>query len=327
MKVALVIGGISAEREVSLLSGKAMLNALIELGVDYKIIDPALGSIQPEKESDFFELIENPGDSRKYIECIQSELFDDVDVALLGLHGHYGEDGKIQALLEMRKIKYTGSGVLSSALAMDKSLSKVMFQHFNVATPKWFLINKRDFDVKLISQKVEKFFGYPCIVKPNQQGSTFGLTVCENSGMLEDAINFAFQYDSAVFAEEYINGRELTVGVLENRAFPVLEIKPKHKLYDYECKYTAGMTEYFVPADLPEKVSRQIRQQALLAFHSVGCAHYGRVDFMLNENNESFCLEVNTLPGMTGHSLLPKMAAAEGISFPQLVKKIIELAM
>ncbi len=326
MKVALIIGGISAEREVSLLSGKAMLNALKELKVDYKIVDPAFGVNQPKEENEFFEVKNNPGDSKKYIECIQSDIFDDVDVALLGLHGHYGEDGMIQALLEMRKIKYTGSDVLSSALAMDKSMSKIMFQHYNVTTPKWFVVKSFEKDVDLIIEKIDKFFGYPCIIKPNQQGSTIGLTVCENRNMVFDAVELAFTYDKSVLVEEYIEGRELTVGILENHTFPVLEIVPKHKLYDYECKYTDGMSEYLVPANIPEELNKHIRHQALLAFYSVGCKNYARVDFIVDKDLNTYCLEVNTLPGMTKHSLLPKMAAAEGISFPTLIKNIIDLA-
>ncbi|RMD49758.1 MAG: D-alanine--D-alanine ligase, partial [Ignavibacteria bacterium] len=174
MKVGLVLGGISDEREVSLLSGKAVLKAIKELNIDYKLIDPAFGKMQPENEEDFFKKVDNPRDSSKYIECIDSGLFDDVDVALLVLHGHFGEDGMIQALLEMKGVKYTGSGVLSSSLAMDKSMSKIMFQHFHVPTPKWFVVKHNTRDDNLIRSKIEKFFGYPCIIKPNQQGSTIG---------------------------------------------------------------------------------------------------------------------------------------------------------
>jgi D-alanine-D-alanine ligase len=327
MKVALIAGGISAEREISLLSGKAMLNALNELGMKYKIIDPALGAGQYSDEADYFNGKTIDLNKEKYIECVQSGLFDDVDTALLALHGQFGEDGLIQSLFELKGIKYTGSGALASALAMDKSMSKVMFRHYNVITPEWFSISSADNDLKLVKSNIADILGYPCVIKPNDQGSTIGLTVCKDESMVPDALDLAFKFGRSVIVEEFIPGREITIGILNDYAFPVLEIKPKHALYDFECKYSDGMCDYIVPADLPASVSEHIRRQSLLAYRSLGCSGYGRVDLRLNDKMEYYCLEVNTLPGMTSHSLLPKMAEAEGISYAELVKKILETAL
>ncbi|MFH1195958.1 MAG: D-alanine--D-alanine ligase [bacterium] len=323
--VALFLGGTSPERDVSKSSGKSILIALRELGYNVKVIDPAYGLNQPEKEEDFFAEKDYTMISNKnYIEVINSTLFDDVDIAMLGLHGRWGEDGTVQSLLELKGIKYTGCGILSSALAMDKSMTKIMFQHFDVATPKWFVVDKHEDNFHHIKERIKKFFGYPCIIKPNDQGSTVGLTVCRGEVEVESSIKSALQFSNKALIEEYISGREMTVGILGQHALPVLEIKPKHGLYDYECKYTTGMSEYFVPANIPEDVAVHLQHQALLAFNSVGCKNYARVDFRLTSDYKTFCLEVNTLPGMTSHSLVPKMAKAAGISFNELIDRIIK---
>lgn len=325
LNVALLLGGTSEEREVSKDSGKAIAKAIKELGYNLKLIDPAYGVNQPEAEELFYAAEDYaPLSNENYIKAVDSDLFKDVDLAFIGLHGQFGEDGTIQALLGLKGIKYTGAKLLSSSLAMDKIKSKILFQHYDVHTPKWFVTDKHDEDYALIKNKIKKFFGFPCIIKSNDQGSTFGLTVCRGESEVEEAVKFALKYSDKALIEEYIPGRELTVGILGQQVLPVLEIKPKHGLYDYECKYTDGMSEYIVPADLPKEVASHLQHQALLAYNSVNCSNYGRVDFRLNEKNESFCLEVNTLPGMTSHSLIPKMAKAVGISFNELIDKIIK---
>lgn len=326
--VALLLGGTSPEREVSISTSKSVLKTIYDLGYKVKVFDPSYGINQPKDELKFFE--ERPFteiSNRNYVELINSTLFDDVDVAFLGLHGKWGEDGTIQSLLELRGIKYTGSKVLSSALAMDKSNSKIMFQHFDVQTPKWFIVKKGYSDYNLIRQKIKKFFGYPCIVKPNDQGSTVGLTICRGDVEVETAVELALQHSNVALIEEYIAGRELTVAILGQQVLPVLEIKPKKGFYDYESKYTQGMSEYEVPANIPQKVAEHLQHQALLAFNSLGCSSYGRVDFRLTNDNKSFCLEVNTLPGMTSTSLVPKMAKAAGITFQDLIERIIKDAL
>ncbi len=325
IKIALLLGGTSSEREVSLSSGKSIYFTLKEAGYNVKLVDPAFGLNQPEKEEDFFTIKQLPKiQNENYIETVNSSLFDDVDLAFIALHGKWGEDGVIQSLLELRGIKYTGSGVLASAIAMDKCVSKILFQHFDVATPNWIMINARDYNIEKVTERIKKLFGFPCIVKPNDQGSTIGFSLVRNSSEVKGAVDLAFSYSDKILIEEFISGREIGVTVLDHTPLPVLEIKPRHNSYDYECKYTSGMSEYIVPAQIPELVANHLKQQALLAFNAIGGTGYGRMDFRLTEDMKCYCLEVNTLPGMTSTSLVPKMAKAAGISFIELLEKIIE---
>lgn len=326
--VALLLGGTSPEKEVSKSSSKSIMKALYDLGYKVKLINPAYGLNQPKEEQKYFEETEYTEISnRNYVEVINSTLFDDVDVAFIGLHGKWGEDGTIQSLLELRGTKYTGSKVLASSLAMDKCMAKVMFHHFDVATPKWFVVKKGENDFDLIKEKIKKFFGYPCVIKPNDSGSTIGLTICRGDVEVEQAILKAINFSNKILVEEYIAGRELTVAVLGQQVLPVLEIKPKSGFYDYSSKYTSGMTDYIVPAEIPPKVAEHLQHQALLAYNSVGCESYARVDFRLTKDYKNYCLEVNTLPGMTSTSLVPKMALAAGINFEQLIERIVKYAL
>ncbi|HEX2866822.1 MAG TPA: D-alanine--D-alanine ligase [Ignavibacteriales bacterium] len=328
VKIALLLGGTSPEREVSKHSGKSIYKALKDSGYNVIAIDPAYGLNQPKdaellfEDKDFAEI-----SNRNCITAINSPLLDGVDLAFLALHGRWGEDGTIQSLLELRGIKYTGSGVLASSLAMDKSMTKIMFQHYGVMTPKWFTVTPNDYDEEVAKDKVNKLLGYPCVIKPNEGGSTIGLTVCNNENEIDDAVKLALKYSESAVVEEFIPGREVTVTVLDKMALPVLEIRPKHELYDYECKYTQGMTEYIVPAELPDEVAGSLQEQAIMAFKAVGCRGYARFDFRLTEDNRMYCLEVNTLPGMTSTSLVPKMAKAMGMSFDELLEKIIKLSL
>ncbi len=326
--VALLLGGTSPEKEVSKSTAKSVMKALCHLGYKVKLINPAYGLNQPKEEEKYFEENEYTDISnRNYVEVVNSTLFDDVDVAFIALHGKWGEDGTIQSLLELRGIKYTGSKILASSLAMDKCMAKVMFQHFDVATPRWFVVHQKENDFDLIRSKIKKFFGYPCIIKPNDQGSTIGLTVCRGDVEVEQAVKNALEFSNKALVEEYIAGRELTVAVIGQQVLPVLEIKPKSGFYDYTSKYTAGMTEYIIPAEIPPKIAEHLQHQALLAFNSVGCESYARVDFRLTKDYKTYCLEVNTLPGMTSTSLVPKMAKAAGIGFEELIDRIVKSAL
>ncbi len=326
--VALLVGGTSPEREVSKNTGKSILNALQELGYNVKVIDPAFGLNQPKEIEIFFEEKDyTERSNRNFVEAINSTMFDDVDLAFIALHGKWGEDGVIQSLLELRGIKYTGSKVLASSLAMDKSMTKIMFQHFDVSTPRWFVVEKKENDYELVKMKIKNFFGYPCVIKPNDEGSTIGLTICRGDIEVVEAIQKAKEFSKKVLVEEYIPGHELTVAVIDQQALPVLEIKPKTGFYDYDNKYTSGRTDYIVPAEIPEKIAEHLKHQALLAFNSVGCESYARIDFRVTEEFKSYCLEVNTLPGMTSTSLVPKMAKAAGISFESLIDRIIKHAL
>jgi D-alanine-D-alanine ligase len=324
LNIALLVGGTSPERQVSKATGKSIFNALIDLGHSVKVIDPAYGLNQPKDEIKFFDEKDcTEISNRNQLEAINSTLLDNVDLAFIALHGKWGEDGTIQSLLEMRGIKYTGSKVLASSLAMNKCMTKIMFKHFDVNTPKWFVITRHENDYGLIREKIKKFFGYPCIIKPNDEGSTIGLSICRGDIEVEKAVKKALEFSSLALVEEYIAGRELTVAVIGQQVLPVLEIKPKDGFYDYEHKYTTGMSEYEVPAILPPKVAEHLQHQSLLAFNSVGCSNYSRIDFRLTKDYKSYCLEVNTLPGMTNLSLVPKMAKAAGITFEELIEKII----
>jgi D-alanine-D-alanine ligase len=241
------------------------------------------------------------------------------DVVFLALHGGQGEDGTLQALLDLSGVRYTGSGPLGSALAMDKDLSKRLFRVAGVKTPDWLMAPAREDDV---ARRV----GYPVIVKPSKQGSTVGLTLVREASALDDAVREAFRYDDEVMVEAFIPGRELTVSILGGTALPVGEIIPTHELYDYECKYTAGMAVETFPARLSTEETEQVQRQALAAFTALKLRGYARIDFRLRPTGDFFCLEANTLPGMTELSLIPQAAAAAGITFPELCERIVQLA-
>ncbi|HEX2982118.1 MAG TPA: D-alanine--D-alanine ligase [Ignavibacteriales bacterium] len=325
LKIALLLGGASPERQVSKSTGKSIYNALHNLGHEVILVDPAYGENQPKTDDEFFAPADifNVG-YKNYVASLK--YMKDADLAFLALHGKYGEDGTIQSLLELSGIKYTGAGVMSSSLSMDKNMSKIMFERNGVACPKGFTIKAAD-DPKKAVERIKKELGFPCIVKPNDQGSTIGLTICKAEADVPGAIKAALDLSDQALIEEYIEGRELTVAVLDRKSLPVCEISPKHNHYDYECKYTSGMSEYIVPAKLPEDVTKHLQAQALLAYDAVQCKTYGRVDFRLTPDFKSYCLEINTLPGMTSTSLVPKMARAAGIEFDDLIKKIIELSL
>jgi len=328
LKVLLLLGGTSPEREVSKSTGKSVYQALLNLGHEVVTLDPAYGINQPLEiedyfdEEDFTEIL-----NENYLDAVNLISPTEINVAFLALHGKYGEDGTIQSLLELKGIKYTGSKVLSSAIAMDKIMSKILFEEYHVLTPKWFHFKKGERTTEEVNNLIKEKFGYPAVVKPNDQGSTVGLTICKSSEQLVEAIHNAFEYSDRILVEEYIPGRELTVAVIDDEALPVLEIRPKHGIYDYECKYTSGMSEYIVPADVPEEVAKQLKEIAVQSCKSLRCEVYARVDFRLSPDSKIYALEVNTLPGMTSLSLVPKMAKAVGISFEQLVDKIIILSL
>lgn len=327
IRIALLIGGTSPEREISKSSSLSIYKALISLGYSTKLIDPAYGIKQPKTQEDFFsEKDYSELSNRNYVEAINSGLFDDVDLAFLGLHGKWGEDGTVQSLLELRGIKYTGSNVLSSAMAMDKEISKILFEKNNVSTPEWLVINGDESKTDYL-KRIEECTGLPCVIKPNDQGSTVGLTICSNKGQINSAVELALKFSEKALVEKYIAGREMTVAVLNDLALPVLEIKPKSGFYDFASKYTAGLTEYEVPAKIPEDVFKMLQEDALKAYKALNCSVYARIDFRMDDDNKFYCLEVNTLPGMTATSLVPKMAKAVGITFEELIDKIVKTSL
>jgi D-alanine-D-alanine ligase len=327
IKIALLLGGTSPERKVSKATGASIYKALTNLGYETVLINPAYGSNQPKNSEDYFKDEDYTEISNEnYVIALNLEIFNSVDLAFVALHGKWGEDGTIQALLELKGIKYTGSKVLSSAISMDKTMSKILFQHNNVRTPLWITVNA-NYNLSSLKTEIGKKIKYPCVIKPNDQGSTVGLTISENESSIGEALKLALQFSDKVLIEEYVPGREMTVAILENEVFPVLEIKPKHNLYDYECKYTPGMSEYEVPAKVNDKVSEQLKKSALAAFKALECEGYARIDFRLTPADLEYCLEVNSLPGMTSTSLVPKMAKAVGITFEELVERIVKISL
>jgi D-alanine-D-alanine ligase len=254
----------------------------------------------------------------------------ETDVVFIGLHGGQGEDGTIQALLDLTGVPYTGSGHLASALAMDKDLAKHLFRAAGVATPDWRLIRLGDSDTWRTPDYIDatiSALGLPVIVKPSKQGSTVGLTLVKGRDALVPAIVEAFRHDDEVMIEQFIAGRELTVGILGDEALPVGEIIPKHEIYDYECKYTAGMAQEIFPAPITTEQRERAQELAQRAFRALKLSGCARIDFRMTDEGTLYCLEANTLPGMTVLSLIPQAAAAAGISFPELCERIVQWAV
>lgn len=295
-KVAVLLGGRSAERAVSLKSGAMVLSALRARGVDAHPFDP--------QQQDLAALI--------------AEKF---DRAFIALHGRYGEDGTIQGALELLGIPYTGSGVLASALAMDKWRTKLVWQAAGIPTPRYELLTgASDFHAAAVR------LGLPLMVKPANEGSSIGMSKVHAASGLEEAYALAANYDSVVLAEQFIDGTELTAAVLGAAALPLIRLETPRAFYDYEAKYVASDTRYIVPCGLPADVEAALQQQVLSAFSTLGCRGWGRVDLMLDAAGKPWFIEANTSPGMTDHSLVPMAARHAGLSFEDLVLRILELA-
>ncbi len=292
-KVGVLMGGLSAEREVSLSSGSAVHRALQDRGYAAVAIDVG----------------------RDICRVLAQEQ---VDVAFVCLHGRYGEDGAVQGVLEMMGIPYTGSGVLASALAMNKIFAKTVFQAAGLSIAPYRVVERGE-------NVVPTDFGFslPVVVKPSQEGSSVGVSIVRDEGELRPALELAFQYDREILVERFIKGREIQVGILEERALGAIEIVPKKEFYDFEAKYTAGMAEHILPAPLHDALYRKVLDAGETAHRVLGCSGYSRVDFLVTEQDECFILEVNTLPGMTALSLLPEIAGGAGIPFEELVERIL----
>jgi D-alanine-D-alanine ligase len=327
MKVAVLMGGRSSEREISLRTGRGVARALRTLGHETTSVDAADGATLPagDEEAGARSLTEVERlPLRAQVGLIDAQAVREADVVYIALHGTWGEDGRIQALLELAGKRYTGSGVLASALAMDKAMSKRVFLDVDVPTPRWAMIRAGATPGRA---ELDACGGLPLVVKPNEEGSTVGLTIVREESELEPALALAARYGDAILLEEYIPGREITVVVLEDEALPIIEIRPKTGFYDYENKYTAGRTEYFCPADLAEPLARRIRELSLRAALALGCRGVSRVDLRLSPRDEPYCLEVNTIPGMTPTSLVPMAAKAVGMSYEDVVARALELVL
>ena len=299
----MLLGGPSSEREVSLKTGRAVASALRRQGLDVVEIDVG---------EDLSRLVDQLKEVRPH-------------VVFIALHGTFGEDGVIQGVLEYLGLPYTGSGVLASALAMDKVASKRLFSYHGIPVPRYTIFRKEGWT--LPGETPLEELSYPLVVKPVAEGSTIGVSIVKEEEELDGALKEAYKYGDTVLVEEFVEGREITVGILGEEPLPVIEIIPETGFYDYRAKYTPGLTRYEVPAKLPRETAIMVQDMALLAHRALGCRDVSRVDFRLAEDGTPYILEVNAIPGMTETSLLPKAAAAAGISFEELVLRILESAL
>jgi len=301
-RIGVLMGGPSSERDISFESARSVCETLKSLGLDFVAID----------------IITD--DAEENLKLLRSHA---IDCAFIALHGYFGEDGKIQEILDRLAIPYTGSSAQASKNAMDKVASHEIFAAEGLSVPKFMVLNSRYFEKKL-GASVD--FELPWVIKPAGGGSSIGLSIIDNKNDLDAGIELAFKYDERILIEEYIRGRELTVGILGECPLSVIEIVPESRFFDYRSKYESSATKYIVPARISLKTAKKVQQAALTAHRSLGCFGCSRVDMILNQNNIPYILELNNIPGLTSHSLLPKAAKAEGIDFGQLCVKLLSLA-
>ncbi len=341
MKIVVLAGGLSDERNVSLSSGCKVCAALRERGHQAALIDMYLGTDQPPEalfSAPIPEELTKIGRQAPDLAAVRAARTDGgenrfgpgvleacrlADVVFLGLHGTCGEDGRVQAALDLLGIPYTGSGYLGSAIAMDKDLTKRLAAPLGVATPKWELVRYTAEEIPALTARLE----VPCVVKPVASGSSIGVSVVHDRDALSAALTQCLDYGRVCVVEQYIAGREIQVGILEDRALPSIEIVPKEGFYDYENKYQPGAAEEFCPAPIPEEWEVRLGKAALTVFHALGLSVYSRADFIVTEDGTPWFLEINTLPGMTPTSLLPQEAAAVGIGYGELCERIINASL
>ena len=337
MRITVLMGGTSSERDVSLASGLRIAEALRTRGHTVRAVDTAKGPLTQDDERRMLaeRVVKAVPPTPEELARMRAESVaataarlpkrEDCDVAYLALHGGSGEDGTIQALLDLAGVPYTGSGHLASALGMDKDLAKHIMRAHGVQTADWMMVTDPTRPPK--PDDVGKTLGWPVIVKPSKQGSTIGLSIVRTAAELQPALSEAFKHDDEVMIEAFIAGRELTVPILGGEALAVGEIVSKKEIYDYEAKYTPGMAVETFPADLTPTQTARVQEQARRAFTALKLGGCARIDFRMRNDGEYFCLEANTLPGMTATSLVPQGAAAAGIPFPELCERIALLAL
>ena len=338
MKIAVVCGGLSNERDVSITSGSCVARALREkghkvvlldlyYGYSGKYMDPAELFEREQEDLRYSVREETPDIEKMIVDGDGSQIGKNVieicraaDISFLALHGEDGENGKVQATFDMFGIRYTGSGYLGSALAMNKELSKVLFRHSGIPTPAGIVLEK--------GAESYEDVGFPCVVKPCSGGSSVGTSIVYSRDEYDAALEFAFRFEARVLVERYVKGRELTVGVMDGRAMPVIEIIPKSGWYDYKNKYQAGLTEELCPAPLSPEDTDRVQRLAERVAEALMIDVYCRADFLMDESDgQLYCLEANTLPGMTPTSLVPQMGAAQGMDFGEVCEKIIAVSM
>lgn len=342
MNIVVLAGGTSTERDVSLITGTKVYEALKNKGHQVILVDLFMGLEDMETiPEDIFTLeynwvknVTGIGDSNPDIEQVKAmrkdksdnmfgahviEVCQKADIVFMALHGSNGEDGRIQATFDLMGIQYTGTGYLSSALAMDKGISRKFFQASNVPVAAGITVSK--------GMDVSFWNTYPCIVKPCCGGSSVGVSIAQNESQFKAALEAAFVFEDEVVVEQFIEGREFSVGVIEGKALPIIEIAPIQGFYDYKNKYQAGSTVETCPAKISEEQTKEMQKYAEMAYEALGIEAYARVDFMMSKDNKMYCLEANTLPGMTPTSLLPQEAAVLGIHFEELCEKLIKVSM
>ena len=338
MKIAVLAGGTSTERDVSLVTGREVYKALRENGHKAILLDAYLGcdmgpdevfdadidwalQVAPISEAapDIEEVKVLRGkDNKEYFGPNVIKICQAADIVFMALHGDCGENGKVQAVFDLMGVKYTGTDSFSSSLAMDKAISKQMFKMYGVQTPDNYMLKGADDDYRP---------QFPCVVKICNGGSSVGVYIANNESEYKSAVKDAFKYESRVMVEEYIRGREFTCCVIDGKALPIVEIEPKTGFYDYKNKYQAGSTIETCPANIDEATTARIQEEAVKAYNALGIKTYARMDFLMNDKNEIFCLEANTLPGMTPTSLIPQEAAAAGVSYNDLCEWIIRVSL
>ncbi|MDO5422336.1 MAG: D-alanine--D-alanine ligase [Eubacteriales bacterium] len=340
MKIVVLAGGTSTEREISIVTGTQVCMALRERGHRAILLDIYCGDDRVEIADAFpetYDVVAAAAYMRSFDEQLREhfdpereffgpnvlELCKAADVVFMGLHGSNGEDGKVQAVFDLLKIPYTGSGHLSSAMAMDKGISKQLFWQNGVPTPDGFLLHKSEKRKPLADYGLT----FPCVVKPCCGGSSVGVSIPKNEEEYEEALDAAFSYEDMVVVEAYIAGREFSIGVVEGKAYPIIELAPIEGFYDYHNKYAAGSTIETCPAKLSEELTKKMQGYAELAYRVLRLEKYARIDFMMDDAEKMYCLEANTLPGMTPTSLLPQEAAALGMSFADLCEKLIQVSI
>ena len=333
MKVAVLTGGTSAERDVALASGMQITAALRSLGHTVHVVDLATGYVPAEHEAALLPdgvgrepppLARLKALERGMLSAGLGELpaIREAEVVFIALHGGQGEDGTVQAVLDVIGVAYTGSGHLASALAMDKDLAKRVVRDSGLDVPAWLMTPP-----PAATDEVARTVGYPCVVKPSKQGSSVGLTLVKRSEDLAPAIALAARFDDEVMIEAFVGGTELTVGILGEQALPVIEIRPRHEMFDYECKYQPGMSEEICPAPIEPALAARTQEAARLAHRALKLSGYSRIDFRIGADGRLLFLEANTAPGMTAASLIPKAARAAGLGFPAFAESVCRLAL
>ena len=345
MNIVVLAGGLSTERDVSITSGTMVAGALRRRGHKVVLLDVFMGYEQDECDvaalfENGYDFTENLGVRERIpdLKAVKAQRRDKTnrflgehveeicrcaDICFLALHGDNGENGKLQATFDLLDIKYTGSGYLGSAVAMNKGITKSIFLHHGIGTPKGECYKTEDMQ----NGKCAQWDYFPCVVKPCSGGSSVGVSMVENKADFDKAMKDAFEFETEVLVEQYVKGREFSIGVIDGKALPIIEIIPKEGFYDYVNKYQAGKTEEVCPAVLDEDTTKRLQAEAVKAYNALQLDAYGRIDFLLDNNGDTYALEANTLPGMTSASLIPQEAKAMGIEYDELCDMIVNISL